>query len=579
MRYQPNVTPTSRSLAGALLLMGLAGLAVPPAGIWRAPSGTPPDSAARARALHALNRLTYGPRPGDVDRVVAIGIDRFIDEQLSPEKISDQALEQRLATYEVLKTSPEQMARVFAQAQRQQLQQRRERGDSMRPQPPEPGMMPDSAQRARLRQDAMDNPLRRLLGQYQQATMARAVMSERQLYEVMVDFWTNHFNVFIGKGADRFLLPGYIEETIRPRALGTFDDLLIAVAKSPAMLFYLDNAQSVAPGSEPPQLARLRQARGRPGRMGFGMNPERAESLMARAEERRPKGINENYARELMELHTLGVDGGYTQQDVQNVARILTGWSINQPRQRPEFVFNEWAHDHGVKTVLGQRFPAGRGMDEGVELLHALAKHPATMRHVSEKLCARLVRDDPPDGCVDAAVHAWERTGGDIRAVVRAIVTSPDFWAPENRAAKVKTPLEFLVSAVRAVGASPDTTPALAMLVARLGQPLFGQQPPTGYPETRESLVNSGALLQRMNIALGIAAGRAPGVRVDLDRLALPTADIETLVSAVNKTVLNGTASANTLKTMRDQTRDLSGETARTMVVGMALGSPEFQRQ
>lgn len=558
--------PTRVSLFGALMVLGLVQVVAAP-------------DTERARALHVLNRLTYGPRPGDVDRVVKMGVDRFIEQQLRPEQIADQALAERLATYRVLTTPPEDMARAFAQAQRQQQALRRERGDSMRPAARDPAMMRDSAERVGLRQPAMNNPLRRLLGEYQEATMARAVMSERQLFEVMVDFWTNHFNVFIGKGADRFLTPGYIEETIRARAMGRFEDLLVATAQSPAMLFYLDNAQSVAPGSEPPELGRLRQVGRRPGRPGLRMNPERAESLMARIEERRPKGINENYARELMELHTLGVDGGYTQQDVQGVARILTGWSINQPRQRPDFVFNDWAHDSGEKTVLGKRFPAGRGLDEGIELLHLLARHPATLRHVTAKLCARFVRDDAPDGCIDAGVHAWEKTDGDIRAVVRAIVSSPDFWAPENRGAKVKTPLEFLVSAVRAVGALPDTTPALAQIVARLGQPLFGQQPPTGYPETQESWVNSGALLQRMNVAMGLASGRGPGAQVRLDQVASITGDGEQLIASVNRSVLNGTASENTLRTMREQTSDLSGEPARAMAVGLALGSPEFQRQ
>jgi uncharacterized protein (DUF1800 family) len=513
-----------------------------------------------------------------------MGVNKFIEQQLRPEQIPNRALDERLSSMEVFRISPDELARTFAQAQRQQRQlqaQRRERGDSMRPQPPgrpDPEMM-SPEERQQMRQQAMNNPLRRLLAEYQEATMARAVVSERQFYEVMVDFWTNHFNVFIGKGADRFLTPGYIEETIRPRALGKFEDLLVATAKSPAMLFYLDNAQSVAPGSEPPRLARLRQMGGR--RPGFRprMDPERAESLMTQIEERRPKGINENYARELMELHTLGVDGGYTQQDVQNVARILTGWSIDQPRQRPEFVFNAWAHDHGEKVVLGTRFPAGAGMSEGVQLLHILAHHPATLRHVSAKLCARFVRDDAPDGCVDAGVRAWEKSDGDIREVVRAIIASPDFWAAENRSAKIKTPLEFLVSAVRAVGGTPDTTPALAMLVGRLGQPLFGQQPPTGYPETQESWVNSGALLQRMNVALGIASGRVPGSRLNLDQVTPATASTETLISTVNRTILNGTASENTLRTMRDQTKDLAGEPARAMVIGLALGSPEFQRQ
>ena len=227
-----------------------------------------------------------------------------------------------------------------------------------------------------------------------------------------------------------------------------------------------------------------------------------------------PRGLNENYARELLELHTVGVDGGYTQQDVVDVARILTGWGIERPDRGAAFEFHDWAHDRGEKTVLGVRFPAGHDMDEGLRLLGLLASHHATMHHVSHKLCARFVADDPPDGCVDAAVDAWHHSDGDIREVLRAIFRSPDFWAPQTRRAKVKTPLEFLVSAVRATGAVPDTTARLALVVARLGQPLFLQPAPTGYGEIQDDWVNAGALLNRMNVAVALAAGRLPGAAV-----------------------------------------------------------------
>src|SRR5205814_10315783 len=222
----------------------------------------------------------------------------------------------------------------------------------------------------------------------------------------MVDFWTNHFNVYVAKGADRFLTPDYIEHTIRPHAMGRFEDLLIATAQSPAMLFYLDNWESVAPGASPP----------------FPLSARRRGGQGVRTA---PKGINENYARELLELHTLGVDGGYSQRDVIEVARIFTGWSIAPPPRGGGFEFHDWAHDRGAKTVLGVAFPAGHGEDEALRLLTLLASSPATMHHVSRRLCARFVADDPPDGCVDAAVAAWQRTGGDIREVLRAILHSP----------------------------------------------------------------------------------------------------------------------------------------------------------
>lgn len=533
------------------------------------------DSLRRARALHVLNRLTYGPRPGDVDMVSAMGVDRFVQMQLHPERISDPEVAAAIARFAVLEMPSSEMARIdreFRVARRQQ-----QRADTVQSPPPE----------ERRRQTAgRPNEVRRLIVGFQQAAVVRAVISNRQLYEVMVDFWTNHFNVFMGKGADRFLTPEYIEKTIRPNALGRFEDLLIATAQSPAMLFYLDNASSVAPGSEPPQLARMERAMDRQ-RARAGANPRQtdrlrdAEERMAQMRQRLPSDINENYAREILELHTLGVDAGYSQQDVINVARILTGWGIDRLGQgRTDFTFHEWAHDDGSKTVMGVEFPGGNGMDEGVRLLEMLARHPATMRHISSKLCVRFVNDTPPEGCVEAGAAAWERTDGDIRAVVQAVVTSPEFWAETNRGAKTKTPLEFVVSAVRALGAAPDTTPRLAQVVRRLGQPLYFQSAPTGYPEVQDDWVNSGALLERMNIALGFAAGRVPGVRVRLDSVAPVTNDVDELVRTVNENILSGTASETTLRVMKEQAASArNGREARTLAVGLALGSPEFQRQ
>src|SRR6267142_1980864 len=426
--------------------------------------GPPPSLTPRDSAFHALNRLAYGARPGESDTVARFGVMRWIERQLDPDHIDDAQLAERERQFKILDYDRAELAGRFREAQRERQRMQREaaaRGDTVRPRGAGP-----------MRE------VRELGGELQQLAIVRAALSERQLREVMVDFWTNHFNVFAGKGADRVLLPSYIEETIRPHALGRFEDLLIATAESPAMLFYLDNAQSVAPGASPP-----------------------------RRQPRAPRGLNENYARELLELHTLGVDGGYTQQDVIAVARIFTGWSIDRPQRGAGFAFHEWAHDRGEKQVFGVRFQ-GSGMEEGIRLLKLLANQHATMHHVSRKLCARFVSDEPPDGCVDAAVEAWHRTSGDIRAVLRAIFTSPDFWAPQALRAKVKTPLEFVVSAVRATGAEPDSTLRLAQVVARLGQPLYLQPAPTGYPEAQALWVNSGALLARMNAAVALAADR-----------------------------------------------------------------------
>jgi len=382
----------------------------------------------------------------------------------------------------------------------------------------------------------------------------------------MADFWSNHFNIFMGKNIARVYLPSYIEETIRPRIFGRFEDLLVATARSPAMMVYLDNAQSIMPGAEPP----------RPGRPGV----RRRAAAMPAVPQRRPTGLNENYARELMELHTLGVDGGYTQKDVTEVARLLTGWSVARPAQGSGFVFNGWAHDQGAKTVLGVEFPAGGGEDEGRRLLRMLAAHPSTAHYISGKLCARLVSDTPPDGCVDLAVAAWKRSGGEIREVLRVILHSPDFWAPAHRAAKVKSPLEFVVSAVRVVGGIPDSTPRLAGVVGRLGQPLYQHVAPNGYPEHEEDWVNSGALLNRMNVAMMLAANRLPGVSVDLDRILPVTSDQAALVAAVDRLVTGGTMSARTRRVIQEQLAGVTSPVqARALALGLAIGGPEFQRQ
>src|SRR5213080_1108580 len=341
------------------------------------PALTPQDS-----AFHALNRLAYGPRPGDVPRVVAEGVMRWIDRQLSPDGIDDDRWAQRERRFDILKYDRGDLAALYAEAQRE----RRERKLAA-----VADTMADKSEANPIAQRG-----RRLAGEFADLAVVRAALSERQLFEVMVDFWTNHFNIYFAKGADRFLTPDYIEHTIRPRAMGKFEDLLIATAKSPAMLFYLDNWESVAPGASPPVPLSARR------RGGQGVR-------------RMPKGINENYARELLELHTLGVDGGYTQQDVIDVARIFTGWSIRRPQQGGDFEFHDWAHDREEKLVLGVQFEGGHDMDEGIRLLKLLANHPATMHHVSRKLCQRFVNDDPPDGCVDDAVAAWKRSSGDMR--------------------------------------------------------------------------------------------------------------------------------------------------------------------
>ena len=535
---------------------------------------TPADS-----ARHALNRLGYGPTPGQVEAVVREGVLHWVDRQLGVRDLRDPALEAWERPYDVLRTPMAEMVAMHSDQVSKALKAQAQGADSATLQ---------RLQAQRRQADGGKRDLRELLGELQSVTLARATVSDRQLAEVLADFWLNHFNVYIAKGFDRAYFADYLERTIRGHALGRFEELLVATATSPAMLFYLDNVQSVADNSavaavaargmrqpqrpgQPPR----RAAAARPGARTPAMDPAMAEQLRARM----PRGLNENYARELLELHTLGVDGGYTQQDVINVARILTGWTIDR-RGDHRFQFLAQAHDRGEKVVLGRTFPAGRGEEEGRALLAMLASHPATMHHLSAKLCARFVADVPPDGCIDDAVRAWQQSDGDIRTVVRAIVHSPDFWAMANVQSKTKTPLEFVVSAVRAVGGAPDATPRLAQQLQRLGQPLFNMVTPNGYPEASADWVNSGALLARMNAAVALASNRLPGVTVQLDPLVPLTTDHEALLDAVNRTILGGAMSERTRTTIRRELADISDpRAARAMAVGLALGGPEFQRQ
>ncbi|MGH9937636.1 MAG: DUF1800 family protein, partial [Blastocatellia bacterium] len=474
------------------------------------------------KILHLLNRAGFGPRPGDVERVRQMGIERYLEQQLHPEDLSDDFLAQplnrlgslQMSQFEILQNfepapvrpqpaptptpappapaikpvitpgaepnkvemdrpgdamqeqQPQQSARprqiqqpaqqgAQQAAQQPAMQQQTTPQPSMQqpatPQPPRPQNQPPRPPAGRDPQ----TPLREL----QQAKLLRAIYSEKQLQEVMVDFWFNHFNVFGQKDADRWLLTPYERDAIRPSALGKFKDLLVATTQSPAMLFYLDNFMSQVEPPAPPQ------------RFDADGNPIPPP--------RRP-GLNENYARELMELHTLGVDGGYTQEDVIALARCFTGWTIG-PRGNMGFAFRPRAHDKGEKVLLGARIAPGGGIEDGLRALDILAKHPSTARFISRKLCQRFVADEPPQSLVDTAAEVFTRTGGDIREVVRAILTSPEFYSPRHYRNKIKSPLEVVASAIRATGASTDGAQPLIQTVARMGEPLYLCQPPTGY--------------------------------------------------------------------------------------------------
>ncbi|MFL5639545.1 MAG: DUF1800 domain-containing protein [Gemmatimonadaceae bacterium] len=570
--------------------------------------------------IQALNRLTFGPKPGDVLRVRAIGLDNWIDQQLHPERINDAALDQFVDGYSALNQNQNDLLRDYAEQQRARRAVKRQSADTTMSMNAD-----DSAAMRQLRQQA--NTRREVITQLQSSRVARAVASERQLQEVMTDFWENHFNVYAAKGApEPYYLVDYDQNVIRPNALGKFRDLLEAVAKSPAMLFYLDNARSMADSNRPVLTGSgMREAGGGRRRIGGAIGAMRAAQQIQRQQQqpkRQRQGLNENYGRELLELHTLGVDGGYTQQDVINVARAFTGWTIKPPALGGGFIFRPQVHDAGEKIVLGHKLSAGRGMEDAEDVLDILARSPATARFISLKLARRFVSDSPSKTLVDHGAQVYLKTDGDIREVLRAIITSPEFFSQQAFRSKVKSPFEVVVSAMRALNAAPDRTPRAAQVIAYLGQPIFGHQAPNGWPETGESWMNTGAILNRINFGMAVAAGRLPGA----DIRGLPALDTigsaprGRQVDAVVASILNGMVSPDTravlvsgehpmLKReagsgkgeaeMRNEESGMSAPeptlpasrfprpalgnipqlTGLPQIVGLALGSPEFQRR
>ena len=533
------------------------------------------------RIVHVLNRLGFGPRPGDVERIKSIGLENYINQQLAPEKIADTLAENKTQDLSALKMSTAELYEKYPQPGQliRRLQDRGmlpkdltdAKGDQKNPQ--------ENPEYRKLiqefyKENGLEQP-QRIIAQLQASRILRAVYSERQLQEVMVDFWTNHFNIFFGKGADRWLLPAYDRDTIRPHAMGKFSTLLQATAQSPAMLFYLDNFQSVSPNA----------------------NGGRAQEMM-NAQQRPRRGINENYARELMELHTLGVDGGYTQKDVTEVARCFTGWTIFQPRggaaavnalageeartrrntARPagSFFFNMRTHDDGEKIVLGNKIPAGGGFNDGLKVLDILARHPSTAKFIATKLVRHFVSDNPPPALVNRVAAAFTKSDGDIRETLKAIFFSNEFYSPEAHRAKVKRPFELAVSAIRVLGADTNGGPGTHQWIARMGEPLYGFQTPNGYSDAAESWVNTGGLLERMNFGVALAGNRVQGTKVDLAQVVRQNSDKNKMVDESLRTILAGEVSAATRDSLM---KKVDPSDPVTKVVGLILGTPEFQRQ
>jgi uncharacterized protein (DUF1800 family) len=443
---------------------------------------------------------------------------------------------------------------------------------------------------------AMNNPQGVVTDELLQAKVLRAIYSERQLEEVMTDFWFNHFNVYVGKGPDRLMLANYEQDVIRPRAMGKFEDLLVATAKSPAMLFYLDNWLSVGPNS----MKALGIPAGRPyGPYGY---PRR----LPKPNGKQNSGLNENYGRELLELHTLSVNGGYSQRDVTEAAKVFTGWTIDKPNDGGGFKYDPRMHEPGPKFILGHRIkPKGEG--EGLELLHRLATSPQTAHFISLKLAQRFVSDDPPEDLVDRMAKTFLKKKGDIREVLSTLLHSPEFWADGTYRAKVKTPLEFVASAVRVTGAEMDDALPLARQLGNMGMPLYGAQPPTGYSMKAETWVNSSALLNRMNFAMALSSGKIKGVKLDSAQLAfkwslpvdstlaLPILESNLLAGDVSKQTHDSIAAqiveAKTAAADKKPTNskvapasprkpaDVAQPANVSVMTGLLLGSPEFQKR
>ena len=486
------------------------------------------------QVAHVLSRLTFGARAGDSARVAAMGVDRWVAEQLRPWTIADAAVGASLRSLAAWTQPSSSLASASNRLTFATLPQPR----------PRVGTDTGMAERMLVRSVAIRSiGFFNLNTQFAAGKLVLAEHSERQLFEIIADFWENHFSVYSAKIPSREALIAMHRDAVRPNAMGRFRDLLGAVAHSPAMLYYLDNHLSTR------------------------------------------DGLNENYARELLELHTLGVDGGYTQQDIIAVARALTGWGINNEKPRPAlnepttFEFRSGQHDRGEKVVLGTTLAAGRGVEDGDDVLDLLARHPSTAKFIAWKLARRLVSDEPPPALVERAAETFRRTDGHIASVVETIVTSDEFFSQAAFRAKVKTPFEFIVSARRAFGLDADTTTATVQAVTRLGQPTYGRAEPDGWPDEAASWINSGTLLNRVMLAADIAAAKAPFTDVEYWRgwKNLRGLSAEAQADAVIGAFLGGVASPATRAALLEATG--SGEERLAEILAVVLGSPEFQRR
>lgn len=478
---------------------------------------TPPSYAASndAEILHVINRLSFGSRAGDIEAVKSQGINAYIKSQLTPNSIAEpQALTQQLASLTTLQMSAVDIMKEYQQTR---VAKKAQQANSQ----PMAANVQNSPQTMKLR--------RKVLQEATQGRLVRAINSPRQLEEVMVDFWYNHFNVFSGKGRDRFLVGNYEQQAIRPYVFGKFRSLLASTSKHPAMLFYLDNWQNTAPNS--------------PGARG------------------RYKGLNENYARELMELHTLGVNGGYTQQDIITLAQILTGWGLAGNRQNTTdesgFYFAANRHDSSDKVFLGQAIKGG-GIEEGEKALDILAKHPATAQHISYELAQYFVADEPPKALVEQLAKRFQETDGDIKAVLTTLFSSSEFLDAKYYNAKFKTPYQYVISALRATDTQVDNYRSVTGLLNQMGMAIYGCQTPDGYKNTESAWLNPDAILRRISLTTALVNGRFAGKNSPVNAQQLSTS-------------LGNNLSAKTLQVIASQPEGMKAT--------LMLGSPEFMRR
>lgn len=578
--------------------------------------GVGPESNAKPltedqKILHVLNRLGFGARPGDLEKVKAIGLQKYIDRQMNPSAIDDTVADAKVKNIEAFNLStselfakypnPGALLRMLDGKGKGKNQNQAAANQNANQELTDKDRQ-DRQQKLREYYQKYDlRPAATLLPQIATNRILRDVYSERQLQEVMVDFWQNHFNVYAGKAAVRWYIPSYERDVLRPNALGNFKDLLVGTASHPAMLFYLDNFESVSPnapmpdgggngqrlqqlmqnGQLTPQMRdRIKQRTGATDAQ-LDQRLKQMKDNPQQAKQRQKRGINENYARELMELHTLGVDGGYTQADIIEVAKCFTGWTIADPRgyrraaaaeikgtedrrigrlqqqqgipgnvDSGEFYFNQRWHESGVKNVLGQKIDEG-GMKDGLKVLDILVNSPVTAKFIARKLAIKFVSDKPSDGLVSRVADAFHQSGGDIKTTLRALFSDKEFFAPENYRAKIKTPYELAVSSIRAIGADTTGGPQMLAMLTKLGEVPYGYQAPTGYPDMAEDWVNTGALLERMNYAIALSSNQIPGTRVDLKNLE--GKDKAVMLDKTIGMVLNNEISAGSRATLLKQ--------------------------